>query len=308
VGVLLLAALLSVSAASCGATGSVTSTDSGTSSETMLSATAEGSETGTQTETSGEIGAQTAAAAQTTTQADTAVLSSYNYLQSAPCGDAVDDSYFSDAVLIGDSRIEGMFLYGTLSSAVFFCGKGATVANVKTKVNASVNGADMTIMDALAQTDFSKVYISLGLNELGWANMDAYQTDYGELIDQIRQLRPDALIYIQDIIPVNPEVCAQRGQATYINNERIAQYNSLLYELAREKQVILLKVSEVFADENGALPADDTADGIHLNASCYQQWCDYLRTHTVHPEDYSPPAGQAPDTADGGSDPSTQDS
>ena len=36
-----------------------------------------------------------------------------------------------------------------------------------------------------------------------------------------------------------------------------------------------------FADESGALPADASNDGVHLNKSYCVQWLDYLKTHTV---------------------------
>ena len=39
------------------------------------------------------------------------------------------------------------------------------------------------------------------------------------------------------------------------------------------------------ADENGVLPADESTDGVHLTKSGYQCWADYLRTHTVTPEE-----------------------
>jgi lysophospholipase L1-like esterase len=218
------------------------------------------------------------------TEAETALSSSEDTQSApAPAPAAVDDSYFADAVFIGDSRTEGLFLYGSLEEATYLCGKGATVANVSTKMNITIDGADMTIMDALAQTECSKVYISLGLNELGWNDSNIYYTKYGELIDQIRVSHPNAIIYLQDLIPVNTAACAEHNQATYVNNQRIAEYNALLYKLASEKQVILLKVSEAMTNESGELPAEDTIDGIHCTPTSYELWCDYLRTHTADP-------------------------
>ena len=34
-------------------------------------------------------------------------------------------------------------------------------------------------------------------------------------------------------------------------------------------------------DENGALPADATSDGLHIGTDYYIKWFDYLKTHTV---------------------------
>ena len=34
-------------------------------------------------------------------------------------------------------------------------------------------------------------------------------------------------------------------------------------------------------DEDGALPADGSTDGVHLTKPYYKTWLEYLRTHTV---------------------------
>jgi lysophospholipase L1-like esterase len=280
VPLLCLAVLLSVGLAGC-YTGEKSTTEA-TSSTTQSEKAA--ADKAAPTETS--LPTQTQASA-----ADT--HPSYDYTKPVPKSDKVDDSYFSDAVIIGDSRTEGMFLYGTVSKATFLCGKGATVSNVETKANVTVNGTETTIMDALKTTKFSKVYISLGLNELGWNDPNIYITDYGNLIDEIRGIQPDAIIYIENLIPVNTDACATHKQGDYVNNQRISQYNTLLNKLAADKQAYLLNVAETFADASGELPAEDTADGIHLNAPYYQQWCDYMRTHTVNPSNYSGATKQA---------------
>lgn len=65
----------------------------------------------------------------------------------------------------------------------------------------------------------------------------------------------------------------------------IAVYNDLIAQLAEEKEVYLVDAHAALADENGVLPADESTDGVHLTKSGYQCWADYLRTHTVAPEE-----------------------
>ena len=49
-----------------------------------------------------------------------------------------------------------------------------------------------------------------------------------------------------------------------------------LSELAKEKQVEYLDVASALRGPDGALPADASADGVHLKTPYLQKWCDYL--------------------------------
>lgn len=103
-------------------------------------------------------------------------------------------------------------------------------------------------------------------------------SDTAELVDELKRLQPDAVIYIQSIMPVSQS----RSQNDKVfNNERIRLYNSLIVEMCREKGVQYLNVSEAVQDENGVLPAEATTDGIHLKPAYCVKWRDYLKSHTV---------------------------
>ena len=189
-----------------------------------------------------------------------------------------DNAYFDDAVFIGDSRTEGLMLYGGLSNAAFYTHKGLMVNTIFTKEAVKDGDQKITIMKALEKHKFRKVYVMLGVNELGWVYEQVFIQRYGELVDELKRLQPDAVIYIQSIMPVSQS----RSQNDKVfNNERIRLYNSLIVEMCREKGVQYLNVSEAVQDENGVLPAEATTDGIHLKPAYCVKWRDYLKSHTV---------------------------
>lgn len=195
-----------------------------------------------------------------------------------PASEAVDLSYFDDAVFIGDSRTEGLFINTGLSNATFLTHQGLTVSEVFTEEVISVGGKKTTVMDALAGTSFSKVYIMLGINETGWVYDSIFIEKYGEIIDAIREINPDAVIYVESILPVTSEVSSTHS---YIKNERIDTFNQLLQDMALEKGVYYLNVSEAIAADDGSLPEDAATDGIHLKKEPCQTWLTYLREHTA---------------------------
>ena len=52
--------------------------------------------------------------------------------------------------------------------------------------------------------------------------------------------------------------------------------------MAEEKEVFYLDVNSALKGSDGALPTEASpADGMHFNATYYQKWFDYLKTHTV---------------------------
>ena len=84
-----------------------------------------------------------------------------------PQSEPVGMEYFSDAVFLGDSRTEGLYLYGNMTEGEFLYAVGATVESVFTKPTQTTEAGKVPMLDALADMECGKVYIMLGVNELG---------------------------------------------------------------------------------------------------------------------------------------------
>lgn len=190
----------------------------------------------------------------------------------------VSDDYFNDAVFIGDSRTEGLITYGELFNAHSLAYKGLNTANALTDDLFNINGTMMSAVEALNYMSFSKVYIMLGINELGWAYSSIFTDKYGQIIDEIKKVNPNAKIYIQSILPVSSEVSNTHD---YITNKKINEYNELLIQLANEKGVQYLNVASIFKDKNGCLPEEAAWDGIHLKKPYCEKWVEYLKEHAA---------------------------
>ncbi len=209
--------------------------------------------------------------------ADTGVWTTFNL--PLPEGAEVTDDYFSDAVFIGDSRTQGFILYSGLSNTTAYADKGLSVESVFTKEVISTGNAKVSVMDALAQKpDFKKVYLMLGVNELGWAYSNIFQEKYQQVVQRIKEINPDAEIYAQSILPVSQ--AKSDGDKIY-NNPKIQEYNQLIQEVAAEEEVYYLNVAEAVADESGVLPEEASTDGVHLNKEYCQKWLAYLKNHTA---------------------------
>ena len=144
-------------------------------------------------------------------------------------------------------------------------------------------GSEMCIRDR-----YGKVYLSLGVNELGYYDDQGFYDAYCKAIDDIRACQPNAVIYIQGLIPLNEDVIAQSGGPSYLTNEHLLVYNDLMRKAAEEKQVVFLDLNPEFTGADGKLPADASKDGVHLRKAYCEKWLDYLKTHTVDYETLYP--------------------
>lgn len=190
----------------------------------------------------------------------------------------VDESYFDDALFIGDSRTEGFGMYSELTKATFYTDKGLMVDTIFTLKPIKDNGSKISIPNALKKHKFGKVYIMLGVNELGWIYEDYFINKYTELLDVIKSTQPDAVIYVQSILPVSKE----KSDADEIyNNKKIIKRNKLLKKMAADESVNYLEVNIALTDQEGALFKDASRDGVHLNQKYCRIWKEYLMAHTI---------------------------
>ena len=194
-----------------------------------------------------------------------------------PEREAVEDAYFETAAFLGDSRTEGFKLYSGLNYGSYYYAMGATVESVFTKVVPTPAG-EMPLLDAMAEGEFERIYVMLGVNELGWKGTQLFFDHYGAVIDRLKADHPDAEIFLQSILPVGKK---QEEKNNYVNNPRIAEYNEVIFTLAEQKECYYLDVAPVVTDEEGRLRSDWTYDGVHLYIKGSQAWLEYLKTHTV---------------------------
>lgn len=186
---------------------------------------------------------------------------------------AVEPGDYSDAAFIGDSRTEALKTYGLLKNATYYTYKGLKVDTVFTEACIDEGGTKMTVMDAISLHQYNRIYISLGVNELGWVSTDIFIEDYGKIIDTLKETQPNATIYVQAILPVSQK---KSEQDKIYNNPRINEFNALLEQMAADKGVVYLPVNTAVMDETGSLPVGASTDGVHPNIDYCRKWVAYL--------------------------------
>ncbi len=184
----------------------------------------------------------------------------------------VSKNYFGDALFIGDSRTVGIMEYGNLNNATFFANNGLSVYNVREKVVSSPKIGKLTLDELLTNKKFDKIYIMLGINELGYDHNQSIKK-YSDLVQYIIKKQPNAIIYIE----ANLHVTEKKSSSDKIfNNKNIDLFNNSIKKLADNKKIFYIDINEKFNDGKGNLAAEYTSDQVHIYAKYYKEWSDWI--------------------------------
>ena len=189
----------------------------------------------------------------------------------------VQPAAVGDALFIGDSRTVGMMEYAGLNEANFFCSTGMNVFGIKKSRISVPSVGKVTLEELLSSKKYGKIYIMLGINELGY-DFQSIINKYGELLNYVNGKQPNAAIFIQ----ANLHVSKKRSDSdNYINNKNIDRLNSELSKFANGKNTFYMDANHLFDDKDGNLSSDKTADNAHLYAKYYSEWGEWICKETA---------------------------
>lgn len=189
----------------------------------------------------------------------------------------VDESYFTDALFIGDSRLQGFGFWSGIP-ATYYCATGFHVYKYETTNVVQTENGKVPIFEAMPYDAFTKVYIKVGLNELGYGTEENFEKTYAELIAKIREYEPRAIIFVHAILPVTAE---KSNTDKAHNNANIAARNAALEQFAKEQKAYFIDAGPALSDAEGNLRPEMTSDGIHLKPEYMKLWRDFLCEHGV---------------------------
>ncbi len=195
---------------------------------------------------------------------------------------AKDESYFENALFVGDSFSDGLREYGHMGEkAAFFATESLTVYNIFDVIltyRSPLETFNASLEGILSGREYKKIYILLGMNEMGVPSTPQYREQYKKVIERIRALQPDAIIYIQGIFHVSEE---RSKEDPVYNNTAIVQRNQSICTLANGHDIFYIEPSVVYCDKKGNMVASYTNDGVHPIAEHYQLWRQYLNEHVI---------------------------
>ena len=194
----------------------------------------------------------------------------------------VSADWFDDAVFVGDSITLGLSYYcdadpDAVGGAQFFCagslGYGSALWDIDEPeaVHPYYKGQVYLTESCAEVTGASKVFIMLGMNDLGMYGVDGTLENADELYNRILAKSPDATLYIQSVTPI-----LEGHEFTDLNNEVIREFNAKLKDYCSEHRYQFFDIYSVMADETGYLREEYCSDpdvmGIHFSDNACLKW------------------------------------
>ena len=207
--------------------------------------------------------------------------------EDTPAGEAVAAAWFDDALFIGDSVTLKLSYYadtGAVGEAAFLCAGSLGYNNCLWDIDREDNvhpvyeGVKYTIFDGAEMLQPKKMFVMLGMNDIGLYGVDGAAEAMEEVVDKLKERCPDTVIYIESVTPM-----LENMQLTDLNNTTIAQFNEKAKVIAEEKGCRWLNVASAMEDGSGNLVyeycGDPDAMGLHFSDTGCGVWVDYLKTH-----------------------------
>ena len=193
---------------------------------------------------------------------------------------AVDDSYFEDAVFIGDSRMQGFRNLSGITKGSFVTAVGMELENFYTDSQIATAAGNVTVLDALKNINFSKIYMMLGTNELGAYDMNSVGESYRQVLADIKQLSSsaDPVVYVYSVIYVDESLVTT---GDYVNNANVDAVNMEILKMCKEEGYHYINLNEVLSNGYHSLISGAAEDGIHLNTDYCKDWLEYTKTHYI---------------------------
>lgn len=188
-------------------------------------------------------------------------------------------SYFDDALFIGDSRTVGLSEYGDLGTADVFADTGMNVYKIWNANITLPNGSRTNLDTLLEKKDYKKIYIMLGINELGYDYKNTVD-EFENFMKEIEQREPNSIIFIEANLHVTKE---KSDSSDIFNNQNIDRFNQAIGKFANQDTRFYIDVNPLFDDETNSLSEEFTADSTHILGKYYSDWVTWLLTKAVTP-------------------------
>ncbi len=212
---------------------------------------------------------------------------------SVPTGEAVDAAWFNDALFIGDSVTLKLSSYadtGDLGDAQFLCAGSLGYTNAlwdidhEDNVHPMYEGQQYTVDEGAKLIAPKKIFVMLGMNDIGLYGVDGAIESMKELTGKIKNNCPDSVIYIESVTPM-----IAGYSLGDLNNTSIAEFDEKLKTVCAENGFKYMDVASAVSDENGDLiyeycsdiPTDDNPNGmgLHFTEEGCKAWADYLKAN-----------------------------
>lgn len=187
--------------------------------------------------------------------------------------------FFDDTAFIGDSVSYSLMLWATqngeMGDATFLVRGGNGIAGyVNHYKTIGFQGEEMDIEEAVMECGAKKVFIMMGVNDLGFMSVEQTMDYYRIMVDRILEKSPDVQIYVESCLPVWDAGI----QGT--KNVDVDAFNAALEAYAEEMGFYYVEMASYIEDHTGGMPKAYCSDfSTHMNYDGTDVWMQALKLY-----------------------------
>ena len=211
-------------------------------------------------------------------------LKATSYPTQVKASATVPDSYFDDALFVGDSRMLDFCTRTGVPNGYTAVSLGVYSAPKSEVINIIVDRKVKTVTIAEAieynKDKFKKIYIGLGINDYA-ATPENFVAALAKFVEQVQKAaNPGTVIYVESILPVNERKAEENGY--HCTNEKVKGINDAVAAACPDMGVYFVNCAEAIIKDNVfGIDYEVTNDGLHFNGTEYRKVKAYLASHTV---------------------------
>jgi len=167
-----------------------------------------------------------------------------------------------------------------LGNSITEIGNWGKLTGDTTVINRGIGG-DITFgvlkrLDDIIVRQPSKVFLLIGINDIGKDIPDTVIADnIRKIVTRISQGSPSTKIYVQSILPLNPDV--PNFPQHYDKEAHVLHVDAILPAILAPLNCTFVNIFPLLLDSKQRLDARYTLDGLHVNQKGYEIWVDYLK-------------------------------
>ena len=133
-------------------------------------------------------------------------------------------------------------------------------------------------LDALVKGRPAKIFILVGINDISRGiEVETIVQNMKRIVEKIQNESPKTKIYIQSILPVNPDFGMFKG---HMKPELIKEINQSYQNIAQEYKVNYIDLySHFLEEETDKMDKKYTNDGLHLLGEGYLLWREIIKPY-----------------------------
>lgn len=128
-------------------------------------------------------------------------------------------------------------------------------------------------IDMLVYCHPRKIFLMAGINGLKEQSLYEFDTSFNKLVDSICSKMPSSKLYLQSILPTNPNKCKDVAP-----NDKIIEANTCIQNIARRYNLTYIDLHKLYLAD-GILSESFTVDGVHLKPYAYRLWADEINKY-----------------------------